>query len=129
MSAPGNGGEDEMPSRIAEEPPSAPSVIVLAGDLDIETSPRLRDELNALLAGGVVTIVLDCAALDYIDSTGLGILVSALKQTANRDGALVLAQPSERVCELLRVTGLNMLFLTYPGVSEACDALGIPRAA
>ncbi len=131
MSAPSvsSGGEDEMPSRIAEEPPSVSRVIALQGDLDIDTSPGLRDQLNALLAGGVVTIVLDCAALDYIDSTGLGTLVSALKQTANRDGALALAQPSERVRELLRVTGLDKLFLTFPGVSEACDALGVPVAA
>ncbi len=132
MSAPrenGSGDEDEMPSRITDESSIAYRVIALRGDLDIGTSARLREQLNALIAEGVAVIVLDCAALEFIDSTGLGTLVSALKQIANRDGVLALAQPNERVRRVLRVTGLARLFPIYPDVDAACAALGVPKAA
>ena len=129
MSAPGASSGDEIPGQITSNGVKASRIIALLGDLDINTSPALRTQLDGLIAGGVVVIVLDCAGLDFIDSTGLGTLVSALKQASNLGGALALARPNVRVSRFLRVTGLNTLFPIYDRLEAACAALGVPVAA
>lgn len=77
--------------------------ITLSGRLDTTTAPRLEGELKAGL-DGVDHLVLDFAALDYLSSAGLRVLLSAQK-VMNRQGDMVVRNVNETIAEIFEVTG------------------------
>lgn len=83
------------------------SILSLAveGRLDTTTAPRLEAELRQSI-GGVERLELDLAALEYISSAGLRVLLSARK-VMNRQGEMVLRNVNETVMEILEVTGFS----------------------
>jgi anti-sigma B factor antagonist len=92
-------------------------VIAVRGEIDVATSPTLRDELYTVIDGGSTALVVDLSGLGFIDSSGLGVLVGSLKHMRERDGQLVIAgleQPARRVFE---ITGLTELFPMEPAAS------------
>jgi anti-sigma B factor antagonist len=87
------------------------AVVLVAGELDIGTAAPLRDALLDLGDRGATPIVVDLAGVDFIDSSGVSLLVEA-KQRADAAGKeLVLRQPTPRVMRVLEVTGLVDLFV------------------
>jgi anti-sigma B factor antagonist len=89
---------------------AAGAVVLVAGELDFGTAAPLRDALVDLGDRGTTPIVLDLARVDFIDSSGVSLLVQA-KQRADAEGSeLVLRQPAARVRRVLEVTGLVDLF-------------------
>jgi anti-sigma B factor antagonist len=89
-------------------------VVVVRGEIDVATSAALREELYALIDGGSRALVVDLSGLEFIDSSGLGVLVGSLKHMREREGQLVLAglqQPARKVFE---ITGLTELFTIEP---------------
>jgi anti-sigma B factor antagonist len=89
-------------------------VVAVRGEIDVATSPALREELYAIIDGGARELVVDLSELGFIDSSGLGVLVAALKHMREQDGQLVLsglAQPALRVFE---ITDLTALFTIEP---------------
>jgi anti-sigma B factor antagonist len=97
-------------------------VIILEGELDAYSSPRLRELLTALIDGGSTWIVIDCSLLNYVDSSGLGALVAGLKHISDNAGMLALAQANDDVRRVLQVTGLDRLIPMYRDVEEAREA-------
>jgi anti-sigma B factor antagonist len=86
-------------------------VVQLRGEVDVATSPLLRAELNKLVDGDARSLVLDLAALKFIDSSGLGVLVEAQDRLKERDGeTLVLRDVQEPVRRVFEITGLTELF-------------------
>ena len=77
--------------------------LALAGRLDTTTVPRLETELKASL-DGVEHLALDFAALDYLSSAGLRVLLAAQK-TMNRQGSMIVCNVNETVMEVFEVTG------------------------
>ena len=77
--------------------------ISLTGRLDTTTSPQLEAELKACL-NGVEHLVLDFAALEYLSSAGLRVLLAAQKQM-NRQGDMVVRHVNETIAEIFDVTG------------------------
>lgn len=86
-------------------------VIEVAGELDLYTSPGLKDALFDVIAGGQAHLVLDCANLRFVDSTGLGVLVAAHKRAAERGGELRIKSPSRILAKLLAITKLDTVFM------------------
>ena len=80
-------------------------VIALEGRLDTTTSPELENELKGSL-DGVANLTFDLAALDYISSAGLRVLLSAQK-TMNKQGDMVVKNVSEEIMEVFEVTGFS----------------------
>jgi anti-sigma B factor antagonist len=70
------------------------------------TAPQLRDLLNGLVDGGSTRIVLDCRSLDFLDSSGIGVLVAVRKRLGD-DGALTLESPPAHVRKVLELTGVT----------------------
>ncbi len=95
------------------------TVIHLAGELDSITAPALRAGLDSLIRGGSTDLVVDLAAVTFADSTGLGVLISALKKARQCQGRLELAAPAPVVVTLLRISGLNQVFTVHAGVDDA----------
>jgi anti-sigma B factor antagonist len=87
-------------------------VVVVRGEIDVATSPTLRAELAELLAHGAGSITLDLTAVSFIDSSGLGVLVGALKRLRDGGGEtfnIVAARSGVR--RVFEITGLDQLFV------------------
>ncbi len=86
-------------------------ILHVRGEIDVATSPALRAEIGTLIDGGAQKIVLDLHEMSFIDSSGLGVLVGALKrlrELGREDLTLLgLQGPAQRVFE---ITGLTQLF-------------------
>ena len=88
--------------------------LAVSGEIDVATSPLLRSELSVLL-GGTPTptrVTLDFAQVSFIDSSGLGVLVGALKRLRDRapDAVLHVARTQGPVRNVFGITGLDELF-------------------
>lgn len=84
--------------------------IDLAGEIDAYTAPKLKEELMPLAEQKRQTIVVDLSKVTYLDSTGLGIFVGALKKSHQNESEVILKNLTERVERLFTITGLNEIF-------------------
>ncbi len=86
-------------------------LVEVKGELDVYSSPHLRSTLLDLIDGqGNLALVIDLMELQFIDSTGLGVLVTALRRSRVHGGDVVLRHPSRATLRLLQVTGLDRVF-------------------
>ncbi|MFE2923776.1 STAS domain-containing protein [Streptomyces goshikiensis] len=103
--------------RISRRPaPPGTRVVALAGEVDLDTVPRLADALRQALMCLPLprTLVVDCSELEFCDCTGLSELLRA-RRTAQAAGiAFLLATPSRHVVRLLKLTGADGAFETLP---------------
>ena len=87
---------------------AAPSgdAIRVRGEIDMATAPQLRELLEQLVSSGSRRIVLDCRELEFLDSSGIGVLVAARNRMG--DGAeLVIESPPPQVLKVLEITGVS----------------------
>jgi anti-sigma B factor antagonist len=98
------------------------TVLEVAGEVDVYTGPTLRDRISDLLDGGATDLIVDLGRVDFIDSTGLGVLVGALNRAKELGGSLQLICAQERVLKLLRITGLDQVFTVRGTLAEALAA-------
>lgn len=87
-----------------------PVVITLGGELDAFSSRHLRHRLDAVIEAGRSDLVIDLAALDFIDSTALGVLVGALRQARLHGGDVRLRGVTAVARRVFDVTGLSQVF-------------------
>jgi anti-sigma B factor antagonist len=87
-------------------------ILAVAGEIDVATSPELRRELHQLADREPARLVLDLSDVTFIDSSGLGVLVGALKRLREEDRGdiLVLEGLQEPVRKVFDITGLTDLF-------------------
>ncbi|HEX2179349.1 MAG TPA: STAS domain-containing protein [Actinomycetota bacterium] len=83
------------------------SIIGLVGDLDFHTARRLREQLLASHADGIHDVVLDMTELEFIDSSGLSVLVAGLKRLRDSGGSLTLRSVPDQTRRVLEVSGLS----------------------
>ena len=95
------------------------SVLAVSGEVDVATVPRLREQLHSLVAQGDRCIVVDLDAVDFLDSTGLGVLVGALKRVRSSGGDLQLICTQPRIRKVFEVTGLTKVFNIHDSVDQA----------
>lgn len=93
--------------------------MVLKGEVDVYTAPNLKHELVALIEGGCVNVVVDLRGVSFIDSSGLGVLVSALRRARERDGAVRIVCTGDNVLKIFRITGLDKVFPIFSEMTEA----------
>jgi anti-sigma B factor antagonist len=94
------------------------------GEIDVLTAPRLGRRLLGLVDEGKTRLVVDLSRVTFMDSTGIGVLLNALKRARGRDGGLVLVCPSERVLRPFQVTGLVAHLRIARSRAEALRGLG-----
>jgi anti-sigma B factor antagonist len=96
--------------RVSTEEQAEGAVLRIEGEVDVYTSPALREELYRLIDGGSPRVTVDLSGMDFIDSSGLGVFVGALKRVRERSTELELrgVQPSTR--KVLDITGLVQVF-------------------
>ena len=86
------------------------ATVALRGELDVATAPTLREHVVRLISEGRTTIVFDCTGLDFIDSTGLGVLIGARARCLAANGSVALTGVKPALQRLLVVTGIDGLF-------------------
>lgn len=91
------------------------------GRLNMVAAPRLREQLRDLVHSGSARVVVDLAATEFIDSSGLGALVSGLKAARQAGGDLRLASPTAQVRSVLSLTSLDRVLRTYDSADAAFD--------
>ena len=86
------------------------ATVVVTGDLDCYTAPQLRSALVALVDDGARNITLEVASTQFVDSTGLSVLVGGLKRLREHGGNMVLKAPTPATMRLFEITGLHTVF-------------------
>lgn len=79
----------------------------LAGEIDAYTAPQLKESFNSLMEQDSREIIVDLEKVTYMDSTGLGVFIGALKSAKEKDKQLKLVNIHERVFRLFQITGLD----------------------
>jgi anti-sigma B factor antagonist len=95
------------------------AVLRMTGEIDVFTAPELRQQVIDLVDDGARHIVGDLRGVDFLDSTGLGILVGSLKRLRLRHGSLTLVTSTGRILELFDITGLSHAFVLHRTALEA----------
>jgi anti-sigma B factor antagonist len=98
------------------------TVVSVAGEIDVYTAPKLREALIDLVSGGSYHLVVDMEGVDFLDSTGLGVLVGGLKRVRAHEGSLHLVCTQERILKIFRITGLTKVFPIHASVEQAVAA-------
>ncbi|GAB4145510.1 MAG: STAS domain-containing protein [Candidatus Promineifilaceae bacterium] len=94
-------------------------LVTVAGRVDSSNASELDTVLQSLLNNNRHNIVLDLGQVSYMSSAGLRAVVSALRESKKNGGDLRLASPSERVTEVLELSGLNSLFEKFDDLTHA----------
>jgi anti-sigma B factor antagonist len=94
-------------------------VLNLSGKVTIEVSGRLKDAVTNALAEGHKSIILELGGVTYIDSSGLGEIVSCHTSASRQDASIKLANVGRRSKDLLVLTKLIMVFSVYDTEAEA----------
>jgi len=95
------------------------TVLSVRGEVDVYTAPRLREKLVELVSEGRYNLVVDLEAVDFLDSTGLGVLVGGLKRLRSHDGDLSLVCTQHRILKVFEITGLTKVFAIHDSVDAA----------
>jgi anti-sigma B factor antagonist len=95
------------------------TVLEVGGEIDVYTAPRLKERLLELVADGTRQIIVDLEAVEFLDSTGLGVLVGGLRRVRAEGGHLALVCTQERILKIFRITGLAGFFDIHPSIDAA----------
>lgn len=112
----------ELALSVREAEPFA--VLDVSGEIDVYTAPKLRERLIELVAAGSHRVIVNLEGVDFLDSTGLGVLVGALKRVKAHGGSLSLICTQEKILKIFEITGLTKVFDIYPSEDEAKKAGG-----
>jgi anti-sigma B factor antagonist len=120
-SPPENRGVD-VDLTLATNEVDGATIIAVGGEIDVYTAPKLRDKITELVADGVYDIIVDMEAVEFLDSTGLGVLVGGLKKVRAHDGSLELICTQDRLLKIFRITGLAKVFVIHDSADGALAA-------
>ena len=110
--------------QIKEEKNSDTLVIGIIGRLDTTNYGELEKKLMACFDEGSTRIIMDCSEMDYISSSGLRVLLIALKRAALVKGSFVLAGLRDPIREIFEIAGFHTIFEIHGTVEDAMKAQG-----
>ncbi len=100
------------------------TIITLSGKImGGPEATEINDRIHELIDTGSKKIIIDLNAVDWMNSSGLGILIAAITTLKNNGGALSLTNVSERIMNLLKITKLLSVFAIYPDIDSALSEM------
>jgi len=99
-------------------------ILDAAGEIHVSTAPRFSERLNAAIADGKTALVLDFSRVEFIDSTGLSVLLNGLRRLTRRKGSLVLVCTNPTVLRLFEITRLDSTFDIVGTREQALEHVG-----
>src|SRR4051794_37645550 len=97
-------------------------IIEVGGEIDVYTAPRLREAIVTAVDAGKNRLIIDVARGDFFDSTGVGVLVGALKGVRAEGGSFDIVCTQERILKIFQITGLDKVFGLHATIDEARSA-------
>ncbi len=102
------------------EPKTTHAIVSLKGSmLDKTQAVGLLTEVDKLVAGGINRLVVNMAGMDYINSSGINMLVNMLTKSRTKGGDIIVTNVSDKVKQLFLITKLNTLFTITDSIEEA----------
>jgi anti-sigma B factor antagonist len=98
------------------------TVVEVGGEVDVYTAPRLREAVVTAIESGNTRLVIDVENVEFLDSTGVGVLVGALKKVRSVGGTLDIVCTQPRLLKIFDITGLDKVFGLHASVSEAVSS-------
>lgn len=103
-------------------------VISISGRLDLVSSSALKDTIRQRLSERRVHIVIDMDKVTFINSSGLGALISALRDVRVSGGRIVLCRLAPYIEEIFTITGLTRVFDCYATIADSLESYAnLPR--
>jgi len=100
------------------------TIITLSGKImGGPEATEINDQIHELIDQGSKKIIIDLNEVDWMNSSGLGILIAAITTLKNNGGALSLINVSERIMNLLKITKLSSVFTIYPDMDSALSEM------
>ena len=106
-------------ARLFSSRPPGHTVIAVHGELDIATTPSLRDRMLTILKDTTTPVVIDLSHVPFCDAAGLALLVAVRRRALLHGLTVSLAAPRPNVAKLLRITGLDRAFAVHHTVDSA----------
>lgn len=94
----------------ADELDPSTQVIAVTGEIHVSTAPEFSRLLNDVIGAGKTQVVLDLADVDFIDSTGLSVLLNGLRRVTRRGGRMAIVCTNPTVLRLFVITRLDSTF-------------------
>jgi anti-sigma B factor antagonist len=110
---------DELSIDLKTENGGSSLVLKLRGSLDLATAPTVRAALSDATEKGGPDLIVDLTHLEFLDSTGLGVLIGAHRRAAERGGSFRLIVSDGPISRLLNITGLIGVFAVYHSMEDA----------
>lgn len=108
-----------MDLKIESKEEDGIGIISLEGEVDVYTAPKLKSRLIDLVDEGKYNIVVDLQKVEFMDSSGLGVLVGGLKRVKSHNGSVTLVCTQENILKIFRITGLVKVFPIFSSQEEA----------
>jgi len=89
------------------------------GEIDVYTSSKVKEKIGELIEKGIYILIINLEEVRYIDSTGLGVLIGALKKVKEHDGNIGLICTNPQIRKIFNITGLVKIFGLYKSEEEA----------
>jgi anti-sigma B factor antagonist len=112
-------GEKTVDLTLETQVVEGATIVAVGGEIDVYTAPRLRDKITELVGDGIYDLIIDMEGVEFLDSTGLGVLVGGLKKVRAHDGSLQLICTQERLLKIFRITGLAKVFTIHDSAAAA----------
>jgi anti-sigma B factor antagonist len=97
--------------------------VEVIGEIDVYTSPKVKEIISELIEKGNYQLVVNLEGVRYIDSTGLGVLIGALKKVREKDGSISLVCTNPQIKKIFNITGLVKIFGIYRSEEEALGSI------
>ncbi len=110
---------DELSIDLKTEADGQTLVFKLRGSLDLATAPAVRAALVDATEKGSHNLIVDLTQLEFLDSTGLGVLIGAHRRTVESNGSFRLIINDGPISRLLNITGLITVFWVYHSLEDA----------
>ena len=95
------------------------AVIAVTGSVDLITAPKLRERIADVVGDGHLRLVVDLRDTEFLDSTGLGALVGALKRLRLKDGEIRVVCSPGHVRKVFEITHLDRVFPMYESLEAS----------
>src|SRR5438552_17417243 len=95
------------------------SLAEIQGEIDVYTSPKVKEALTELIEKGKYNLVIGLEEVRYIDSTGLGVLIGTLKKVREHNGTIAIICNNPQIKKIFNITGLVKIFGIYKNEEEA----------
>src|SRR5258707_3765717 len=110
-----------LPFKVAARTEGGWAVLDVQGDLDVYSSDGLRHQILDRIDKGDRRIIVDLEDVDFLDSTGVSVMLSGLRLARDSNGTLVLVQPGDQVRRMLELTHLDKVLHAFPSVENAVN--------